>query len=68
MTGMKFYNFKSNMKVLETCSGCSPVSFYNTPKEFSVSETYFFNVSGKYLSFGGMRRDIIHDLDGTFTS
>ena len=68
MVDMKFYNFKSNMLILATCSGCSPTGFINTPKEFTVENTYYHNISGSYLSLGGLQRDMVHDLDGSFSA
>jgi hypothetical protein len=69
MSGIEFYNFPSNMVALQTCHSCnSPSSFVNTGKIYHVNNITYHNMSGKYLIMNGLKRDIIYDEDGTFSS
>ena len=67
MTGVSFYNILSSMTVMKTCPDCSPSNFVNTPIKYTVDTTSFTNVVGKYLEFGGLKRDVVYDVDGTYT-
>lgn len=69
MTNIRYYNFPSTTACLETCSKCDNIKLYtNTAQEYFVDTISFTNVTGKYLTMNGQKREIIYDTDGTFSA
>lgn len=66
---IRFYNYPAGTHSLETCSGCdSPSLFSNTVQEIYISNVSYTNVTGYKLYMNGPKREILYDLDGTFTT
>jgi hypothetical protein len=66
---IRFYNYPANTHSIETCNKCdSPLSFTNTVQEIFISNISYTNISGNKLFMNGAKREIIYDLDGTFTT
>jgi len=66
INNIRFYNYPANTHSIETCNNCnSPVSYTN---EIFISNISFTNISGNKLFMNGAKREIIYDLDGTFTT
>lgn len=66
---IRFYNYPANTHSLETCSKCDMDSlFSNTVQEVYISNVTFTNVLGYKLFMNGIKREILYDLDGTFTT
>ena len=65
---LHFYNFGAGTTILSTCNKCDNTDlFVNTVNEYKVSGVTFTNVTGSYVHMAGLKRDIVHDLDGTFS-
>lgn len=66
---IRFYNYPANTHSIETCSHCdSPLLFTNTAQEIYISNITFTNVTGNKLFMNGLKREILYDLDGSFTT
>ena len=66
---IRFYNFGAGTKSLVTCAGCdSPSSFSNLGMEIFISNISFTNVTGYKLAMNGHKKEVIYDLDGTFST
>lgn len=66
---IRFYNYPAGTHSLETCSGCeSPSLFTNTAQEIYISNVSYSNVTGYKLFMNGLKREILYDLDGSFTT
>jgi hypothetical protein len=69
INNIRFYNYPVNTHSLETCSHCdNPLIFTNTAQEIYISNITFTNVTGNKLYMNGLKREILYDLDGTFTT
>lgn len=69
INNIRFYNYPSNTHSIETCSHCdNPLLFTNTAQEVYISNITFTNVTGNKLFMSGLKREILYDLDGTFTT
>jgi hypothetical protein len=69
MTNVRFYNFAPFMNVFQTCAKCDqPLLYTNVAHEYLVSGVSYTNISSSYLKFNGMKRNIIYDLDATFSA
>lgn len=58
------------MTILETCSKCdNPLLYTNRAIEYFVKEIAYNNVNASYLFMrGSLKRSIVYDEDGSFTS
>lgn len=66
---IRFYNYPANTHSIETCSHCdNALLFTNTAQEIYISNITFTNVSGYKLFMNGQKREILYDLDGSFTT
>jgi hypothetical protein len=66
---VNFYNFPAGSLLFITCRLCDdPDHYTNVGTEIFVSKLTFTNVSGKFLFMIGVKRDIIYDTDGSFSS
>lgn len=66
---IRFYNYPANTHSLETCSHCdNALIFTNTAQEIYISNITFTNVTGYKLFMLGQKREILYDLDGSFTT
>ena len=66
---IRFHNFGSGTKSIETCSGCnSPTAFSNTGMEIYISNITYSNVTGYKLFMNGVKKEVLYDLDGSFTT
>lgn len=69
ISNVKFHNFNGNMVIMETCSKCdNTLLFTNTGQEYMVEDISYTNVTSKRLHMLGLRREIIFDLDGSFSN
>lgn len=69
ISGVNFYNFPASTTVFETCSHCDEEKLYtNTGCEYILENINVNNVSGNYLKWTGVKRDIIYDIDGSFSN
>ena len=68
INNIRFYNYPSNTHSIETCSHCDNLLFTNTAQEIYISNITFTNVTGNKLFMNGLKREILYDLDGTFTT
>jgi hypothetical protein len=65
---VRFHDFPSGTHSLETCSKCDdPMVFSNTVQEIYISNITYTNVQGYKLFMSGVKREILYDLDGSFT-
>ena len=68
MSNIKFHNFYGSMTCFETCSGCnSPSAFTNTGQNYLAEAISYNNINSKRLRMTGVKREMIYDLDGTFS-
>lgn len=68
MSNIRFHNFAANQTTFQTCSKCDNIKLYsNTAQEYLVQNISYSNVNGSYLYMGVQKREIIHDLDGSFS-
>ena len=68
MEDIRFYNFDGDMVITETCSKCDIVYlFTNTAQTYEVQKIEYHNITSKKLLMNGLQRDIIYDLDGSFS-
>lgn len=66
---IRFYNYPVKTHTIETCSHCdNPDLFTNTAQEIYISNITFNNVNGYKLFMNGLKREILYDLDGSFTT
>ena len=68
MSGVSFYNFGGSQITFQTCSGCNGGSFNNIGQAYEMEKISYTNVTGKKLSMTGMRKEVLYDLDGTFSA
>lgn len=69
MSNVRFYNFASYMNIFQACSHCNEdLLFTNGAHEYLVSGVTYSNISGSYVKMNGLRREIIYDLDATFSA
>lgn len=68
MSNIRFYNFPASTTILEACSKCDNKDlFTNVGSQYFIDTIQYTNVSGAYLFFNGLKREIIYDADATFS-
>lgn len=69
LSDIRFYNYPSGSLMFQVCRMCDdPLKFTNLGTEVYVKQLTFTNCSGKMLHFiGGLKRDVIYDLDGSLS-
>lgn len=69
LTNITFFNYPSGSLVLQTCRFCDdPLEYTNLGTELFVSKFTFNNINGKNLFMIGLKRDVIYDEDGSFST
>ena len=68
ITNVKFYNYPQGSLLFQTCRFCDdPLKYTNLGTEVTVDKLSFGNVNGMMLNMIGLKRDVIYDLDGSFS-
>lgn len=63
------HNYPTGSVVLKTCVECdNQLKFSNRGNDIYVDQLTLGNVSGSYLFMVGLKRDVVYDLDGSFSS
>ena len=66
---IRLFNFPAGSLILETCRFCDdPLKYTNLGTDVNVQQLSFSNVNGNYLKMLGLKRCIVHDLDGSFSA
>lgn len=68
LDNIAFHNYPTGSLLFQTCRFCDdPLKFTNCGTELEVRGLTFTNVTGKMLFMIQMKRDVIYDLDGSFS-
>ena len=69
LTNVRFYNFPSASAAITTCSQCNfPAFFTNLGTEIFTRALAFKQITGKYISMSGVKRDVLYDRDGSLST
>lgn len=69
LNNIRFYNFPAGSILLQTCRLCDdPLKYTNLGTEVIVNQITLTNVTGNLLFMIGLKRDVIYDLDGSFSN
>jgi len=69
LNNINFYNYPAGSLLFQTCRFCDdPLKYTNLGTEVTVQKLTFTNVSGMMLNMIGLKRDVIYDLDGSFSA
>ena len=68
-SNIRFYNYPEGSVMFKTCRFCDdPLEYTNLGTQVNVDKLTFTNVSAKMLFMIGLKRDVIYDLDGSFSN
>lgn len=68
-SNIRFYRYPVGSVLFRTCRLCDdPLKYTNVGTEVIVEKLTFSEVSGNYLFMIGLKRDVIYDLDASFSS
>jgi hypothetical protein len=69
ISNVDFYNYPNGSILFQTCRLCDdPLKYTNVGTEVIVSKLRFDQINGNILYMIKMKRDVIYDLDGSFSS
>lgn len=65
---VRMFNFPAGSVLIQTCRFCDNLLKYtNLGTEVELSQIQLNNVTGQYLFMIGLKRDVLRDLDGSFS-
>lgn len=68
ITNVDFFNYPNGSILFQTCRLCDdPLKYTNVGTEVIVNKLKFDQINGNILFMIKMKRDVIYDLDGSFS-
>jgi hypothetical protein len=69
ISNVRIYNYPPGSLMMQTCRYCDDLGMYtNLGTEIFVQQITMTQVKGQFLFMIGMKRDVIYDTDGSFST